>query len=128
MSNRVALSVLTTAAVLGLLGCGGSRGTSPSGGHTIVVVPPGQKGVYFTIVSPVAIPANKLRNKGDKVVAQAKGPQACSITKPIRGGHGNHAYLNGQAVTVKVNGSNPVTHSLCQAFRTERFIPQLIGK
>jgi hypothetical protein len=74
MGNRVALTVLATAAVLGLLGCGGSHGTSPSSGHTYVVVLPGEKGVYFTVVSPVAVPANTWRDKGDKVVAQAKGP------------------------------------------------------
>lgn len=128
MVHRAALIALATVTLVGLLGCGGSRGTSPSGGHTYVYVPPGQKGVYVTLVSPVAIPANKLRNKGFKVVAQAKGPHGCSITKSIQGGHGRNAYLNGKMLTVKVNGSDPVTQSLCEVFTTERFVPAFIGK
>jgi hypothetical protein len=129
MGHRVALIALATAMVSAVLGCGGSRGTGPSGGHTYIYVPLGaRKGVYVTLVSPVAVPTNALRNKGFKVVAQAKGPQDCSITKTIQGGHGKAAHLNGKTLTVKVNGSNPGTQSLCEAFTTERFTPAFIGK
>jgi hypothetical protein len=127
MGHRAALIALATVTLVGLLGCGGSRGTSPSGAHTYVYVPFGQS-VYVTLVSPVAIPARKLRNKGIKVVAQAKGPRDCSITKSIQGGHGRNAYLNGKMLTVKVNGSDPVTQNLCEVFTTERFVPAFIGK
>lgn len=130
MGHRVALTVLATVTVVGLLGCGGSRGTTPSGGgHTVVVVPiPGEEGVYLTLISPVAVGTKRLRNRGIKVVAQAKGPQDCSITKTIQGGHGKAAYLNGKTLTVKVNGSSAETQSVCEEFTTTPFVPAIIGK
>jgi hypothetical protein len=128
MGHRVALIALATAIFCAALGCGGSRGPSPSGGHTYVFVPlAAGKGFYVTLVSPAAVPTNALRNKGDKVVAQAKGPQDCSITKRIQGGQGKAAYLNGKTVTVKVNGSNPVTQGLCEELTKGRtFKPSII--
>ena len=83
MGHRAGLIALATAMVSAVLSCGGSRGTSPSCGHTYVFVPVTQsllptKGVYFTIISPAALPASVLRNGGVKRVAQAKGPQDCS--------------------------------------------------
>jgi hypothetical protein len=125
MGHRTALIALATVMVSAVLGCGGSRGTTPNGGHTYVFVPVTQsllppKGVYLTIISPAALPASVLRNGGVKRVAQAKGPQGCSYRKPIQGLPGKAAYLNGRTVTVKVNGSNPFTTSLCSAIKKDR--------
>lgn len=129
MGHRAALIVLAAVVVSAVLGCGGSRGTIPSGGHTYVFVPlAARNGVYVTLVSPVAVPANTWRDKGDKVVAQAQGPQDCSVTKPIQGARGKNAYLNGKTVIVKVNGSNPITESLCEGLRNGRtFKRSIIG-
>jgi len=79
------------------------------------------KGIYVTIVSPVAIPAGLLTKHGAKVVHQVKGPQACSFTKTVHGTHGPGAFLNGKAVTLKINGSSAFTSMICALLKKTPF-------
>jgi hypothetical protein len=123
--KRVSLPILVAVATLGVAGCGVSRGPTSAGGHTYVqdlvtnqsLAP--TPDIYVTLVSPVAIPANVLRRSG-RLVAQAKGPQECSYTRPLAGFGGNATYLNGKVVTLKVNGSNRITAEMCSQIKNEQ--------
>lgn len=137
MGHRVVLGALATATVLCGSGCGSSGGASPPATpphHAYVLAPGGNQsiipkaGVYLTIMTPFAIPASVLRTSNARVVAQAKGPQVCSYTKPIQGLPGKAASLNGKTVTLKVNGTNTFTTIMCSVLKKGRtFKPTSIG-
>jgi hypothetical protein len=94
-------------------GCGGG---SAAGARTYVEEPVNDgvpSGIYVTVVSPVPIPGDLLTHKTARIVAEAKGPQACSATKTVHGGHGHAAFLNGRSLTIRVNGSNPEVSIIC---------------
>jgi hypothetical protein len=98
--------------------CGGGSGggTSAAGAWTYVEEPLSNgvpSGIYVTLVSPVPIPQALLTPKSARIVAQAKGPQACSAMKTVHGGRGRSAFLNGRSLTVKINGSSPQISLLC---------------
>ena len=116
-----------------LSGCGGGGGGGGgSDTHTYIFRPKASatsqigalaKGLYFTIVSPVAFPP-KIVNKAKKetvFVDKAVGPQACSVTKEIHGQKAPYALLNGKTVTFKVNGSSPFTSLICGALKKKAF-------
>ena len=127
--NAAALVV----ALAALAGCGGGGGGSGSGGsdtHTYVFKPKNTsgnaaiaKGVYFTIVSPIALPQKILDEaKKDTVfVDEAVGPEVCSVTKKIHGQKPPYDAMNGKTVTFKVNGSSPFTSLVCTAFKKKPF-------
>jgi hypothetical protein len=120
-------------ALAALAGCGG--GGSGSGGsdtHTYIFKPkatattangPLAKGLYFTIVSPIAFPQKILDEaKKDTVfVDKAVGPQACSVMKEIHDQKAPYDVMNGKTVTIKVNGSSSFTSLLCTAFKKQAF-------
>jgi hypothetical protein len=128
----IGFAVIVCFALLGLSACGGGGGGGGGGGsgggsssHTYVVAAPTQNsagaGIYVTIVSPVALPASLLTKNGARIVGQAKGPQVCSYTKMVSGGHGRSAVLNGKRVTLKVNGSNPFVSMICSLLKKTPF-------
>ena len=118
-----------------LTGCGGGGGGSSS--HTYIVTPSATsgagalaKGIYLTIDSPVAFPQSVLdkAKKSVTFVENAKGPEVCSQSKKIEGVKGKYADLNGQTVTVKVNGSNPFTSLVCSGLKKQgSFDPTNVG-
>jgi hypothetical protein len=114
--------ILGVVAVVVLAGCGGGSGSSS---HTYVVEASKQSGpgagIYVTLVSPVAIPTSLITKHGARIVGQAKGPQACSYTKRVSGGHGQSAVLNGKTVTLKVNGSNALVSLICGLLKKTPF-------
>jgi hypothetical protein len=122
------LSVVMGSVLLVVAGCGGGGG-SGGGNHTYVLTAlrGAGSGIYVTIVSPVAIPTNLMTKNGAKIVGQAKGPQVCSYTKTVQGGHGSSAFLNGKTVTLKVNGSNPLTSLICGLLKKTPFNANKIG-
>jgi hypothetical protein len=108
-------------------GCGGGGGAGSSS-HTYIVTPSATsgegalaKGIYLTIVSPVAFPQSVLdkAKKSVTFVEQATGPEVCSQSKKIQGVKGKYADLNGETVTVKVNGSNPLTSLVCSGLKKQ---------
>jgi hypothetical protein len=134
MAHRVALGALAALTVFALLGCGGSRGTNSRGGHTYVLAPLASQhvlpfnGLYFTIVSRVALPSSVLKASHARLVSKSKGPTDCSYTKPFQGLAGTAAYLNGKTVSLTVNGSNPVTAVICSALKNGRtFRPTVLS-
>jgi hypothetical protein len=115
-----------------LSGCGGGGGGARNGSsHTYVLAAPANNaagsGIYVTIVSPVAIPASLLTKNGARIVGQARGQQACPITKTGHGGHGEFAFLNGKTLTVKISGSNPSLSMICAVLKKTPFNPSQIG-
>jgi hypothetical protein len=123
--------VIICAVSVALAGCGGG-GSSTS--HTYVILPhvTGSfaslaKGIYATIVSPVAIPTSLLTKGGNKIVNQAQGPQKCSYTKTAHDTHGPGAFLNGKTVTIKINGTTPFTALICSALKKQPFNPSKIA-
>jgi hypothetical protein len=121
------LAVMAAVAAV-LAGCGSGSGRS----HSYVVVPTGNgvvaKGVYITLVSPVAIPARVLKTSGVNIVAEPRGPQVCSYTKPFQGLPNTAAFLNGKIVTLRLNGSIPLVKVLCSILKKGRtFSPTSIG-
>lgn len=119
-----------------LAGCGGGGGGGSSS-HTYIVTPSATsgegalaKGIYLTIVSPVAFPQSVLdkAKKSVTFVAHATGPEVCSQSKKIQGEKGKYADLNGETVTVKVNGSNPLTSLVCSGLKKQTgFDPTNVG-
>jgi hypothetical protein len=123
-------TVAAGAAVLVLAGCGG--GGSSSSSHTYVVAPsassPLAKGIYVTIVSPVAIPTKLLTTGGAKLVGQAQGPEQCSYDKTVQGtAHGPGAVLNGKTITIKVSGTNPFIPVACKALKKQPLKASKLG-
>lgn len=119
--------ILGVVCVLAVAGCGGGGGGGSS--HTYVITGPGGAGagIYVTLVSPVAIPTDLLTKRGAKIVGQAKGPQVCSYTKTVQGGHGSSAFLNGKTMTLKINGSSPLTSMICGLLKKTPFNANKIG-
>jgi|SRR5579862_463705 len=113
------LGIVCLAAVLVLAACGGG------GGHTYVMTPHHAPGLYLTIVSPVALPAGvvQVMETGMTSVKRAKGPEACSYSREIKGLKGKHASLDGKSVTVKVNGSSKLTSVVCARLKSRIFNP-----
>jgi hypothetical protein len=128
MRLSAGVAFVVWAIVLVLAGCGGGGG-SDSGSHTYVLtaLKGAGAGIYVTIVSPVAIPTNLMTKHGAKIVGQAKGPQVCSYTKTVQDGHGSSAFLNGKPVTLKVNGSSPLTSLICGLLKKRPFNASKIG-
>jgi predicted small secreted protein len=133
VTRTVGVAFLVVCASLVVAGCGGggSGAGSGAGSHTYVLAAAKQTGpgagIYVTIVSPVAIPTGLLTKHGAKMVGQVKGPQACSVQKTVRGSRGPGAFLNGKAVTVKINGSNPFVSMICSLLKTKRFDSFALG-
>lgn len=104
-------------------GCGGGKkgGGVARGGHEYIVKVPRQKGapagIYVTVISPVPLSQRLLTRKGARLVARAKGPQACSATKTVHGGKGQTATLNGKKLTFKINGSGPLLSVICEILK-----------
>ena len=73
------------------------------------------KGVYVTLVSPVALPQLTLRKLKQvaSVVGGAQGPEVCSVKKKIQRRGASH----GKTVTVKINGSSPFISAMCAAIK-----------
>jgi hypothetical protein len=125
-------SVLLFVCVVSLLlaGCGGGRSAES---HAYVFARPEAgnlaKGVSVTVVSPVAIPGwrSHIVESGTHKAFHAAGPQACSYTKHVQGLHGAWASLNGQTVTVKVNGSSQLVSTVCSTLKESAFDPSSIG-
>lgn len=128
MVKQATLSAVVCFVLLVLAGCGGGGG---SGGNSHTYVLTGLRGtgsgIYVTIVSPVAIPTSLMTKSGAKIVSQAKGPQACSYTKTAQGGKGSTSFLNGKSVTLKINGSSPLTSIICSLLKKTPFNPSTIG-
>jgi hypothetical protein len=129
-----AIGAITCAVSIALAGCGGGGGNSSSTSHTYVISPHVSgslaslaKGIYVTIVSPVAIPTSLLTKGGNKIVNQAQGPQKCSYTKTAHDTHGPGAFLNGKKVTIKINGATPFTPFICSALKKQSFNPSKIA-
>jgi hypothetical protein len=124
---------LLVVALAALAGCGGGgSGSSTTHTHTYIFKPkatattangPLAKGLYFTIVSPIAFP-QKILNEAKKdtvFVDKAVGPQACSVTKQIHDQKPPYDVMNGKTVTFKVNGSSALTSLICTAFKKQAF-------
>jgi hypothetical protein len=110
-----------------LAACGGGGGSGGSS-HTYILTGAGAGSrIYVTIVSPVAIPASLLTSNGATIVDQAKGPQVCSFTKTAHGGHGQSAFLNGKTITLKINGSNALTSTICSLLKKAPFNAWKVG-
>jgi hypothetical protein len=79
--------------------------------------------------SPVAIPQSILdkAKKNVTFVDNAVGKEVCSESKKIEGVKGKYADLNGQTVTLKVNGSNPFISQVCTALQKAKFNPTSIA-
>src|SRR4029077_20361000 len=102
---------LLVVALVALAGCGGGGGgSSTTHTHTYIFKPkatattangPLAKGLYLTIVSPIAFPQKILDEaKKDTVfVDKPVGPQACSVTKKVHGQKAPYDVLNGKTVT-----------------------------
>jgi hypothetical protein len=122
---RSAAVFIASVAALALAGCGGGGGGSTGNSHTYVITPSEQnglaKGIYVTIVSPVAIPTKLLTFGGSTVVSGASGPQKCAYTKTVQGTHGPGAFLRGKQITLKVNGTNPLVGLVCSTLKTTPF-------
>jgi hypothetical protein len=120
--------LIVCVASLVLAGCGGGGG---GGGDSHTYVLTGLRGagsgIYVTIVSPVAIPTDLMTKNGAKIVGQAQGPQVCSYTKTVQGGHGSSAFLNGKTVTLKLNGSSQLTSLICGLLKKTPFNADKIG-
>jgi hypothetical protein len=116
---------------LGFAGCGGGGGgTSAAGSYTYIEEPLSHgapSGIYTTLISPVPIPRSFLTRKNTRLVTQAKGHLDCSATKIVRGGRGPSAFLNGKAVTVKINGANPEMSLLCSVLKKGTFDASHLG-
>lgn len=122
-------AVVLLVALSALAGCGGGGGGSGgSDTHTYIFKPKASassatsaltKGLYFTIVSPIAVPPKILAQaKKDAVfVDKAVGPQACSVTREIHGQKAPYTVLNGKTVTFKLNGSSPFTSLICSTLK-----------
>src|ERR1700756_1915764 len=134
MAKSFLTAAALVAALTALAGCGGGGGSSgtSSNTHTYVFKPkatattangPLAKGLYFTIVSPIAFPQKILDEaKKDTVfVDKAVGPQACSVTKKVHGQTAPYDVMNGKTVTFKVNGSGPFTTLICTTFKKQAF-------
>ena len=113
-----ALSALVFAAA----GCGGAGGS-----HTYVLAAGSRvgKGIYVTIVSPVAIPTSLMTQRGAKIVGQVHGPQVCSLKQTVKNslqnGDATSALLKGKTVTLKINGSSPLASTLCALMKKAPF-------
>ena len=119
---------IVCAVSIALAGCGGGGSSSSSTTHTYVISPHVggslaalAKGIYVTIVSPVAIPESVLKKGGSKIVDQAQGPEKCSYTKTAHSSQGPAAFLDGKQVTIKINGSVPFTPMVCSALKKQPF-------
>jgi hypothetical protein len=125
---RTALPLLLLLTVVAA-GCGGKG--SASGGYTYIVEAPPKNGVqtkiYFTLISPVPLPRKLFTGKRGRIVRHAQGPQVCSATKTVHGGHGPAAFLNGKQVTVKVNGSNHFLPAICSILKEGTFDLSPVG-
>ena len=121
--GATALSVLLILAGCGGGGVGGGSSIS-SGTHTYILGFPMLEGFDLTVVSPVAIPTNAFT--GMKVVGRAVGPPKCSLVRTVHGLRGRSAILNGQTLTLKVNGSGPLASVLCSHLKTVPFNPSNI--
>ena len=126
-----AAAVIACVAAPALAGCGGGGGGNAANTHKYVVEAPANNrlaaGIYVTIVSPLPIPTKLLTNAGGKLVSEAKGPQECSYTKTVQGSHGPGSFLSGQAITVKVNGSNPFTALACKSLKKAQLKASNLG-
>jgi hypothetical protein len=103
---------------------------SSRGSHTYVVTPKVggglAKGVYITVVSPVAIPywgGGRSALTGSYPAYHVSGPQACAFAKHVHGLHGLSASLNGKTVTVTVNGSGAAVSRVCSEWKKMVFKP-----
>lgn len=85
------------------------------------------KGIYVTIVAPVAIPTKLLTTGGAKLVNEAKGPQKCSYTKTVHGTQGPGAFLSGRQITLTINGANPFVDVACSALKKTPFKASNLG-
>jgi hypothetical protein len=126
--KRRVLYLVVCVAALGLAGCGGGGGGGES--HTYIVTPSATskngalvKGIYLTVISPVAFPQSVLdkAKKSVTFVEHAIGPEVCSRSEKIEGGKGKYANLNGTTVTVKVNGSNSLIPLVCAGLKKGGF-------
>jgi hypothetical protein len=88
----------------------------------------GDRGIYVTIVSPVAIPIRLMTRGSGKLVGQARGPLVCSFTKTVHNPTSSTAFLDGTRVTLKINGSNPLTSSLCTLVKRAQFDAHRLGE
>lgn len=117
--------IVGVAALVVVAACGGGGGGGGGASHTYMLAAaqkngPGA-GIYVTIVSPVPIPTSLLTKHGATIVGQVKGPQVCSYTKTVHGTHGPGAFLNGKAVTVKINGSSSLMSMVCSLLKKTPF-------
>jgi hypothetical protein len=125
--NAVVVFVVCVVAAVVVAGCGGGGGggSDSAGKHTYLLAARSQNGegagIYVTIVSPVAIPTRILTKHGATLVDQVKGPQACSYTKTVHGTDGPGAFLNGKALTLKINGSSPFISMICSLLKKTPF-------
>jgi hypothetical protein len=111
-----------------LAGCGGSgpstgfnpaATTSPS--HTYFLSSPLLGGFSITLVSSAAIPTRLFT--GLKIVRRAAGPPKCWIRRAVHGLQGQWAFLNGNLLTLKINGSGLPMTALCSRLRNSPFNP-----
>ena len=78
------------------------------------------------VVSSVAIPTRYFT--GLKPVKRATGKPRCAVLgKAVHGLGGPLAFMNGQLVTVKLNGSGPLLTRLCAHLRNAPFDPSTIA-
>ena len=128
------ISLVAVAAILVLAGCG--AGCASPGQSTYIVIPSATgasgalaAGIYVTFVTPIPLSPSALNSMKKKVtfVETALGPQVCAYSKKIRGVTGKYAYLNGQSVTIKLNGTNPLIGIICSAIQKSGFNPMNIG-
>lgn len=126
---------LVAGLAVGLTACGGSSKspvtttTVAKTTHTYVLKASSRaaRGIYVTVVSPVAIPRNLMTQRGAMIVGQAQGPQVCSFTKMVHNPTSSSAFLDGKTVTVRINGSNPLTSTICALVKKQPFDVNRLG-
>jgi hypothetical protein len=127
---------LTTAVMFAgvvLAGCGGSGpqrqfDTSATTNHSHTYFLASRKRPRFSVivVSSVAIPVRYFT--GLKPVRRAAGRPRCAVLgRAIHGLGGPLAFMNGQLVTVKLNGSGPLLTRFCAHLRNAPFDPSTIA-
>jgi hypothetical protein len=126
----VKLTAAVVSVGLVLAGCGGSgphrqfdSSATTNRPHTYFLASR-NLGVSVIVVSSVAIPARFFT--GLKPVRRARGKPRCAVGRAVHGLGGRLAFMNGQLVTVKLNGSGPLLTRLCAHLRTAPFDPSTI--
>ena len=132
MTGGVKLTAAVVSVAVVLAGCGSSgthAGFDPSAttndSHTYFLTSPMLGGFSVTVVSSVAIPAKFFT--GLTAVRHAWGKPRCWMVRTVHGLQGRSAFMNGQLVTLKLNGTSPRVAALCAHLKKVPFNPSTIA-